>query len=468
MAKKSPTDVLPIGDGLDYLPGSGILMKDSDNAPGAKPTAPILRQFVNLPVVYWGEDNAYPKRVIELAIQSPELLALLEFLPTVIYGEGIGYEVFDKDNPNKYIPGNDTEVEAWMEANRINKVMLEKITDLTWFNHGFTEMIKSKDGKKICQVNHQEAAFCRFGTQNKKTGYNDFLYINANWPVGSYDDEWTTKVPVINTRSLYSVQETMQSKEFKFNYPTSYPFPGKMVYQLPGWHSLFPSKWFDISVQIPILKHAMMRFQMTIKYLFEVPEVFWEIQAKERNRVWESMTPAEKSALKKVVKKEMDDFLTGARNTGKTLMTTFGWDKINKCKIPGVSITVLDDKLQDGKYIMDAKEASGQFCRSLNLPIPLIGPISSGEMGAGSGSDARIHWNMLNSRLRARKDIAVEDLNFIAQYNGWTKRMPGFRFRIKDIVLDTLDVNHSTSNPAPESNQPQQNKPKPTPADNAN
>lgn len=465
MAKKLVSDVLSFDASVDYLPGSNILMVDKGDQPGADVTKPIIRQFANLPILYWGEDNNYPKRVIETALASPELLALIEFMVTVIYGDGIGYEVYngkDAKGNHSWVPGYDPEVEDWMTANCLQDSALEKIIDLIWFNHGFTEMILNKRRDKICQVDHQEACFCRFGTQNPNTGYNDFVYINANWPAGQLGDEWTTKVPVINTGSLYKIQETQSSGAYKLVYPTYYPSPGKLVYQLPNWHSLFSSKWFDISKMIPILKHALMKFQMTIKYLIEVPEVFWEIQARDRNQVWETMSPVEKGNLKKKVKGEMDKFLSGPENTGKALMTTFGWDKINKIQIPGLKITVLDDKLQDGKYIIDSKEASGQFARAFTIPQPLMGPISAGDMGAGSGADARIHWNMLNSRMRSRKDKAVADYNFVAQYNGWTTRMPGFRFRIKDIVLDTLDVNHSTSNPKPTANQPA------NPSENAN
>lgn len=117
-------------------------------------------------------------------------------------------------------------------------------------------MIKNKKGDKIVEVTHQEASYSRFGIQNQTTGYNDIIYINANWPFGSVNDEWTTPVPAINTKDRYKVPKFQASKDKKAIYPLSFPFPGNMVYQLPNWHSIFPSKWFDVAVQIPILKAA--------------------------------------------------------------------------------------------------------------------------------------------------------------------------------------------------------------------
>jgi hypothetical protein len=449
MAKKSPSNnITALGHGVEYMAGSKILFVEASELPGAQPTKTPLRQFTTGKVVHWGNDNNYPRRVLIQALQSPELLALIDFMVTVIYGEGLGYEIYDAA-ARKWVDHYDPEIEDWMEDNQVQDSFLKKVMDLVWFNHGFTEMILTKDRTNICQVGHQEACFCRFAIANPKTGINESVFINANWPAGAPGDDYTTEVPLINPKDIYKAENVANSGKYKFIYPTSYPFPGNLVYQLPGWHSLFASKWFDINRLIPILKHALMKFQMTIKYIIEVPEEFWEIQARDRNQTWATMTPTEKKILKKQVKKEMEDFITGAENAGKSIMTTFGWDKINKIKIPGLSIHVLDDKLKDGKYIMDSQETSGQFARALGIPLPLMGPLSSGSMGAGSGSDARIHWNMLNSRLKARKHQAVSDYNFIAEFNGWKDRYQGgFRFKVKDIMLDTLDVNHSTSNPS--------------------
>ncbi len=457
MAKKSGSNERPesvaadmgFEASVDLLEGSSSLIIEREGAPGARPTKPISRNQFSQKIVHWGKNNNYPLEILELAIQSPELLALLDFMVTVIYGDGIGYEVIDRET-GTYKPAYDQEVQDWITANCVDDWLLEHIMDTTWFNHGFAELILTKNREYICSIGHQEACFCRFSTQDKNTGFNEHVYINANWPNATEDDEYTTKVKTINPKDLNKVENVRNGKEYKYVFPTTYPFPGKLTYQLAGWHSLFPSKWYDISKMIPVLKYALMKYQMTIKYLIEVPEEFWVIEARNRlDKVWSDMKPAEKKALRTTVKNEMDKFLTGPENSGKAFMTTYGWDKINKVKIPGVSITVLDDKLKDGRYIIDSKEASGQFARAVGLPLPLMGPLSAGDMGAGSGSDARIHWNILNNRLKTRKLKAVAPLNFVADYNGWSKRMPGFRFYLKNSVMDTLDVNHNTSNAAP-------------------
>ncbi|MGY0037640.1 hypothetical protein [Pedobacter sp. NJ-S-72] len=275
-----------VSDQAEFYTESGILLMTSDGTPAAKPTVPLLRQFGSIPIIYWGNGNNYPQRVIAMVNGSPELLSLIDFLCTVIYGGGLYYEVYQKDEAGKHtwVRGYDPEVESWMQYNNINDYLLQSIIDFVWFNHGFEEMIKNKKGDKIVQITHQEAAFCRFGIQNPKTGYNDKVYINANWPVGSYDDEWTTEVSAINPTDLLKVDNLRKSKEYKVIYPINYPAPGKLVYQLTGWHSLFSSGWFDIGTEIPILKKALMQLQMTIKYLIKIPQAFWDMKKQRRNQ----------------------------------------------------------------------------------------------------------------------------------------------------------------------------------------
>ncbi|MBS7565153.1 hypothetical protein KHS38_12130 [Mucilaginibacter sp. Bleaf8] len=399
----------------------------------------------------WGPSNANPQQIISLANQSPEILALIDFYHTSLYGKGLYYEVYDGlDSKGKHTwkRGFDPEVEDWIAFNKLNTYFLESVIDFAWFYHSFPELIKNKRGDKIAQITAQEASFCRFGFQNKQ-GYSDKIYINANWPNATADDPLTIPVTAVDPYNLYQVQFVSSLKDSKFIYPINFPTPGKVLYQDAMWHSIFPSGWFDISRLIPILKKALMQFTMTIKYVIEVPQQFWERQAEDRGKKWSDMLPGEKKSLKREVNKEMNDFLTGADNAGKSFVTTFGFDVQKGVKIPGVTVTALDDKIKDGKWIEDGKEAGGHFIRGFGIPVPLIGPISSGDMGGGSGSDARVHENIFNNRLTSRRERLLEPLNFIAEYNGWRARMPGFRFQVEQFVLDTLDVNHSTSNTAP-------------------
>lgn len=455
MAKQSISEVYSLDAGTDFLPGASILL--SDGQPGAKPTAPIKRVLTLLPIIHWGPDNAYPQEVILLANRSPELLALIQFVVAFLYGGGLTYEVIDKTAKGSkptWIEGYDPEVEEWLLYNCINdEYLLELIIDLVWFNHGFSEMIKNKKGDKIVQMTHQEAVFCRFGKQNTK-GYSDHIYINAQWPISSYNDPLTIKVDCINVKDLNKVQTVYNAAFYKFMYPVSFPAPGSLIYKSPIWHSLFESGYYDVSVMIPILKRALMKFTMTVKYMIKVPQLFWENLARDKGKVWADLNHEEKKALRKDLNHEMNEFLAGAENAGKSFVSTFGIDRKTGVEIPGISVVPIDDKLKDGVWIEDGQAASAQFTKVFNLTPAVTGQLTGNGMGAGSGSAARVDGNMVNNLLLSKRNKILAPLNFVAQYNGWTLRMPGFRWKIKEFLFDTLDVNHSTSNPVPPSPQP--------------
>lgn len=447
MAEQLPSDVFEVDANADFLPGAKVLLVTTDE-PAALSSSPIVKSTGGGGgIIKWGPGNNHPQQIVKLSNESPEILSLLDFYMTTMYGNGLYYEYIagsdSKGNPI-YKRGFDPEVEDFIAYNQLNSYFLENVMDFCWFANTFPELIKNKRRDKIVQITSQEASFCRFSEQGTK-GFSDKVYINANWPSASFDDEETIPVAAVDPYELNQVEYVKALKADKFIFPANFPSPGRVAYQNQIWHSIFDSGWSDIAKLIPILKKALMQFQMTIKYVIEVPQQFWERLAQDRNQNWNELTPAQKKKIKSDLKQEINDYLTGADNAGKSFLTTYGFDVTKGTKIPGVTITALDDKIKDGKYVEDGKEASGHHIRSFGIPIPLIGPISSGDMGAGSGSDARIHMNIYNSRLEPKRFCLLKPLNFIAEFNGWRTRMPGFRWRVERPVLDTLDIAHQTT-----------------------
>lgn len=453
MAKRSLSRVQSIDSTTDFLPGAAILLLDGD--PAAQATQPVDRLATYNVILRWGLGNNLPQDIIAKANQSPELLTLISKMISFIYGRGVYYEVYESAPTGttrpKYVDGFDQEVEDWIAFNQPNNYLLESISDLVWFNNAFAEMIKNKKGNKIVQLVHDEAAFCRFSRQNDQ-GFCPSVFVNANWPSATYADPLTTEVPALNPKDFNKALTAFNAAFSKFIYPLSFHTPGRSVYKQSNWHSIFSSRWYDVSILIPVLKHALMKYMMTIKYIIEVPAQFWINTAKDKGQDWEKLTYGEKKALRKLINEEMNDFLTGAENAGKSFLSTYGWDQAKATAIPGIKITALDDKMKDGAWIEDSQEASTHFIKALDFTPSIAGNTTGGGMGAGSGSDAQVQFNILNNSLEPKRDKVLEPLNFIAQYNGWTKRLPGFRFRIREYQLNTLDQNHNRTNVLPSPN----------------
>ncbi|MBE7178186.1 MAG: hypothetical protein INR69_17420 [Mucilaginibacter polytrichastri] len=435
------------GSGHAFLPGARAVML-FDEGPAKPSSTPKVKGSPFSGMISWGDGNDYPQQVIDMINGSPETLSLLGWLIDVMYGAGLSYEAFDTTATGKrvYTELIDTEVDDFFKANDLNTYALEGLTDYTWFMNHFAELIKNKRGDKIVQITSQEASFCRFSTQNR-AGYSDKVFINANWPAGKPDDEYTIPVTAIDPYDLNKVLTAQALKDPKFILPVSFPSVGKVTYQVPGWHSLMSSGWLDVAKAIPLFKKALMKFQMTIKYVIYLPPNFWELKAKLTDQDWGTMAPKDRLAMQKEYSDGMNKYLADVENTGKAIVVEQGWDPYLKVQIPGFKIESIDDKLKDGAYLEDGEQAGAHIIRALGLTPSVVGHFTGKGMGAGSGSDARVHFNILNNRLNARRDRFLSALNLVADYNGWTKRMPGFRWKFKEFVMDTLDVNHNTSNP---------------------
>jgi hypothetical protein len=453
MEFQSPSNNIEISGDTAFLPGArGLVNMHGFEAPKETTSNPLLKPSsaatATNGVIPWGLGNNHPQQVMKKVSQSPETLSLLEFYYSSLYGDGIVAEVadgVDKDGNPKYKVCNQPEVMDWMELSNIPEYFLESCIDATYFGNTFEELIKTKDSSKIYQINHQESCFGRYLARNDK-GKTTHLVLNANWPTGGAEDPFSIKVPLIDRYDAQRINKVRVSKDMKFIYPVSFSSPGKIDYQTPAWQSILDSGWMDVAISIPLYKKALMRNQMTIKYHIEVPFGFWVVQAKDRlEKNWAEMNPEEKKALRTIVLNEINEFLTNIENTGKSWISTYGLDPTTGKTIEGVKITTIDDKLKDGAYLEDSQEASAHIIRSLGLTPAIVGHFTGKGMGAGSGSDARIHMNILNMRLAPKRHSLVQPLEFCARFNGWKDKWPGFRFRVKEFKLETLDKAHQTT-----------------------
>ncbi|MNH20583.1 hypothetical protein D3C79_803600 [compost metagenome] len=114
-------------------------------------------------------------------------------------------------------------------------------------------------------------------------------------------------------------------------------------------------------------------------------------------------------------------------------------------KMHGWEIIPIEDKLKEGAYIEDSQEASAHLMRAMGLDATLVGAGPGRNMGAGSGSDKRIAFNIYVALLQPYRDVILEPLNFISDYNGWTERIEGLTWRFREAKLETLDKGQGTA-----------------------
>jgi len=425
------------------LPASNAVVSFGGGAPNAQPTQPIVKDNLVISsqeIIPWGSANDFPQKVLERGRRSTIIPTALKWQANLISQKVIPYLV-DEDDEGKEVlqKVRDPEILEFLNNRHFKRYVRETANDIFWFLNIFPELILSKNRQKITHIHPNEAAYSRFGQQNKNTGVSEFAYVNANWQNAYASSEETIKIRLLDPYEYDLVNWTREkhSNVFKFIYPSSYPTPGNTFYQLAHWDGIRTSGWLDVLEKVPALKKALFENQMTIKYHIQIPREYWKEEYKGE---WEKATASERDTIRTNKMLEINRRLIGVENSGIAIATEFGVSAIDMKTIEGWKIDALPDKLKDGAYLADNMEATAHLLYALGIDPALFG-FASKEMGSRSGgSDKRESLLIYLSQIEPYRDVLYEPLNFVAEYNGWKKKYPTLEFRSKQTILTTLDT----------------------------
>lgn len=406
-----------------------------------QPKSPKIKESGSSELANWGDDNDFPQQVISVCENSTELPSLLDHESRMIQGREVvamrRVLQYNKDNPEKskwvFVPIEDQEISDFLTDTTFKRYWRESAGDLVWFANVFPELIKSKKGDKIAYIGTQDASFCRWSKQDKK-GNIKKCFVSANWPAAKIEDPETIKYPVVDPYSTERIEEVRKSTDQSFIYPCSYPSPGKVYYQLSKWHGFITSGWAEIARSIPRMKKSIMNRLLSVKYILRIPLSYWPAVYKD----WYKKSAEEQLTIKKAKVKSINDQLTGSDNAGKTILNEFGKDHDGR-DVPVWEIIPIESAFKDGEHLEDSREASEHLMRSIGTDPTLVGDGPGKKMGGGSGSDKRIAFNIKVALLQPYRDVLLEPLYFIAEYNGWKKKYPGLTFKVMEVELQTLD-----------------------------
>jgi len=440
---------MPMSTPIQYLSSDLALLKNHQlivamTTPSSAPTSPVVKAYpAHFPVSPWGRDNDHPQQIIKLAAQSTELAALLDWKARALQGrEVIAVEQLwnEQDQAFEEKTIHDAQITKFLSSLMFKHYLREAATDFFWFWNIFPEMIKTTAGDQIAYLGIVDASHCRWSKMDKR-GIIKHCYVSAHWPDVRIQDETMLKFPVVDPYLPTAVEELRAAVHIKkFIYPVSYPSPGKSYYQLAPWDGWRTSGWPELAQMIPKSKVRLMQQLLSAKFILEIPINYWT----HAHPDWPKLSLEEQLEIKKAKIKEVNDTLTGIENTGKTILSEVGTDALHQ-PIQSWKIQPIEDKLKDGTFLEDSREASQHLRSALGLDSALTGDGPGKGIGAGSGSDKRMALNIYVALQQPYREVILEPLYFIAQYNGWTEKYPSLRFKTVEIQLETLDKNHHTS-----------------------
>jgi hypothetical protein len=426
---------------IAYMTGHNVAVAMQDGPPAAESTNGIILNQTNnttaVKVANWGDDNNFPGMIKQLLGKDAEMKELINWCVRAAYGKGlvcVNTVDWDKDGNPIYEAIRDFNIINWFTSPQVRKYCIEAFIDLFTYFNVFPEIIPTRDRSKIYSIEIKEAIDCRWA-QMGDDGKLKTVIFNKNWPAAKLDDpKQTTLIDAIDPYDYDIVAGVKANKALKkFIYPLNYPTIGSTYYQVAHWDGLRVSGWLDIAAKIPEFKTALLKNQMSIKYLIRIPNGYWPSVHKN----WDTLTATKQSEIKKAKLEEINKSLTDVKNAGKSILNEVGIDPITKEKIPGWEILPIDDKTKPGAFLEDSQEASAHKMRALGLD-PTLG------MGAGSGSDKQLAWNIYLALIDPYREIVLDPLHFKAEFDGLKEQYPGFKLKFRDSIMETVNGHNQT------------------------
>jgi len=376
----------------------------------------------------WGDNNLFPQAVLADLDKNTIAHRALDKRRRVHFGRGIvpyRETTWDEEKGEfKREIVRDKEVSEWFRINQVNRQWSEMILGLEIFANEWIEFITNKTQDKINRAYIKDPSYCRISKMNTH-GRIENLFYSARWETSpSADSDYVSKIPFYDPEKY----DGKKYQDPKFAYPLFYRSFNRSYYHRAIWDGVRSSGWMNIANKVPALKLAIMKNQMTLKYHVQIPQDYFD-----QKYPSPSYTKAKREEEAKKLMNEIEEFLTDVENSGKSLFTFRFYDQVTKSMKEGWKIDVIDNKLKDDAYLPDSQAANSEILFAIGLDPCMIGSgIPGGKLGAGSGSDKREAYWMLNADMGPDRVITLEPLYFIRDFNKWDSEI-----KFDYITVDT-------------------------------
>ena len=366
----------------------------------------------NTEYIPWGADNALPYRIIDEFEKDETLGVCSAFQSEVCYASGLRYS-----HPVDASFADD--IKRFFLDNDMSAYFLGICRDIKMFEFAVSVIILSEDGSRITNIFRKEASFCRFAPlENGSVPY--ILYADWRYPVTS--ESQVEKICLLDNRMLRSELRRLADNGIrKFAVVTRIPGVDSLYYPIPVYASLFKGSWYRIKQLIGVAKEAKLRNSAPIKYLIEISQRYWDQLFLSEHIV----EPDKKLERANQVKKEMIDFLTGARNAGKALFSNFYCSPDGK-EIHDIKITKIEDDKEGGDWASDHAEAINMICFAMRVHSNLVGSVPGKAQSNNSGSDKRELYIIAQALQSPYRDALLHLHRIIIDFNGWAPAFPVF------------------------------------------
>ena len=440
-----------------YLSGSKALVIFTDskemvgntNTPTADLT-PTNMQSTQIKFVKRGLSNKQPVEVMDKIYALSTLGANVQFNSKMAYGDGIMVVKKERDPVTKEIkiveqlPSEQKEIFQFLLDNNYIFSAQEWANDIICFFEAYCELIFARDGSsnKIVELNPVESVNSRISMANPDTGAIEYHGYSTKWHEGSQPDLKATplldrKNPLRDLKVRRGIILNLKGKaevpkDFAYIMQMMQATPGRYYNGKPYWWAIFESGIYDFACAIPKLRSALIKNQMVLKFHVTIHKDFWrKLFASEG--IPDSDTKAKLARRKKFLK-DMNDFLSGEENAGKSFISEHEYDMLKGFEKQDIVIKAIENKISGGEYLKDAQQVTDEICYAMEIHPSIIG--ASGNSGSINGTEARELFIIKQAMMKPIRDLLTLPLYVVKEINKWD---PDVHFVVPNIMLTTVD-----------------------------
>lgn len=363
----------------------------------------------------YGQADNLPNFIFSRLSSVPLALQAVYKMAQDAHGNGIVY--FKKKD---FYEGNfkrayDAEVEYFLTRNRIRTHWLpNQWVSRYLFWNSFSQMdLDSLTRKKIVKLYHLETMWSRLSKQNPIN--NEIEYFKYSAKFGGMD--------IPSDKEILTLPLYRWYKDDFFDWLTGYSFVwntkavnvGVTYYPRPFWITMLDEKtWLDVAGNVPRIVYALQDNQSVIRYVMKVSRDYFQFKYPD----WTSYSEKKQKDLIEEFEKKIQTSLVGVDNVGKLLVLYLAEE--NGKFVGTIEIETLDDKIKQDAWIPSSAVANSEILNALGFHSSQMSMVNEGgKMGAGSGSDARVHFNSAVLRNTMEQLEVLEPLQFVFDFNKW-------------------------------------------------
>lgn len=400
-------------------------------------------------VAPWGVNNDLPQQVMA-KIDAAEIVGTnANFNWKVTYGQGPKLVEVIRDPETNRVKSFkevlDGEAYEWYMRNNIPLVLMEILTDLSYFGNAFPVLIagdkQPNEGRKgIKGIVHREAMFSRWGLDKKKL-INRHLYC-AKWDDSPMKDEIQESYVIDEYNAVADIQKRLLiGKDKRLCFPIYITSPGRPYYSYPNWWSIFRSGWYDQLTSIPALKKAILKHNLGVRHIIYIADEYFE-EKEELLKIGKDDHRSRKELYDEVVK-QLSEQVAGEENAGKVVVSKM---KMMPNNSGGASfekmmtVDTIKNDISGGEYLTDYETGANIISYAMDVHPSLIGATPGKNSNSLSGSNIREIFIMKQSLSKPTAYLALQWWPVVRKINNWPSNL---EIVIQDSLFTTLDNSKS-------------------------